>query len=124
MYKKGYLKITDIPCNEDYEDGYCDNIDHCHRLHGSTDRAAYLPHSCDEWLIGGKEQIKDLIEDLQEALKKFVEVEERGGFKLENLKKPQCYHEWGVDHITEKGYSRFIFGSIMKCKTCGEAKII
>ena len=28
----------------------------------------YLPHSCDEWVIGGKEQIEALIEDLNAAL--------------------------------------------------------
>lgn len=29
---------------------------------------AYLPHSCDEWIIGGRENIKALIADLQEML--------------------------------------------------------
>lgn len=29
---------------------------------------AYLPHSCDEWVIGGPEQIKAMIEDLTELL--------------------------------------------------------
>lgn len=28
----------------------------------------YLPHSCDEWIIGGPEQIKAMIQDLQDAL--------------------------------------------------------
>ena len=31
---------------------------------------AFLPHSCDEWVIGGPEEIKMLIEDLQEVLRK------------------------------------------------------
>lgn len=35
---------------------------------------AYLPHSCDEWVIGGPEQIRMLIMDLQEALKKLEEA--------------------------------------------------
>ncbi len=31
----------------------------------------YLPHSCDNWVIGGKEQVLLLIKDLQEALKNY-----------------------------------------------------
>lgn len=31
----------------------------------------YLPHSCDEWNIGGKDEVKLLIEDLQELLKEM-----------------------------------------------------
>ena len=30
-----------------------------------------LPHSCDEWVIGGSEQAQQLIEDLQELIKQF-----------------------------------------------------
>lgn len=33
---------------------------------------AQLPHSCDEWVIGGPDEIKALIEDLQEALKELL----------------------------------------------------
>lgn len=29
----------------------------------------YLPHSCDEWVIGTKEDAEQLIADLQELLK-------------------------------------------------------
>ncbi len=29
---------------------------------------AYLNHSCNDWVIGGKEEIKALIEDLQALL--------------------------------------------------------
>ena len=29
---------------------------------------AYLPHSCDEWIIGGREQVEMLIADLQAIL--------------------------------------------------------
>lgn len=32
---------------------------------------AFLPHSCDEWIIGGKEEIRCLIADLQAALETF-----------------------------------------------------
>lgn len=31
----------------------------------------FLPHSCDEWIIGGPQEIKLLISDLQEALKRM-----------------------------------------------------
>ena len=30
-----------------------------------------LPHSCDEWIIGGPDQIRDLITDLQAVLAKM-----------------------------------------------------
>ncbi len=33
---------------------------------------AYLPHSCDEWVIGGREQIEALIADLQKVLDKQI----------------------------------------------------
>lgn len=29
----------------------------------------YLPHSCDEWVIGGPDQVRMLIEDLNELLR-------------------------------------------------------
>lgn len=32
---------------------------------------AYLPHSCDEWVIGNKEAVEVLIADLQEILEKL-----------------------------------------------------
>jgi len=30
--------------------------------------AVYLPHSCDQWIIGGKSNIRTMIEDLTELL--------------------------------------------------------
>lgn len=53
-YKKGEVKfgnVTDTQ-TEDYDDG----------------KWFYLPHSCDAWVIGGKEEVKHLIEDLQALL--------------------------------------------------------
>ena len=38
-----------------------------HRLDGK----AWLPHSCDEWVIGGREEVEALIKDLQ-ALLAFI----------------------------------------------------
>ena len=88
MYQKGDLKLLDPPCNEDYEvheeDGYtwwtmCNNYDHKHSVPDfrSKERGdhmppcVYLPHSCDEWVIGGQEEIEALIGDLKEALLLF-----------------------------------------------------
>ena len=34
---------------------------------------AYLEHSCDEWAIGGIENIKQMITDLQDVLKEMGE---------------------------------------------------
>ncbi len=34
---------------------------------------AELPHQCDQWRIGGPEQVCDLILDLQAALEKMLE---------------------------------------------------
>ncbi len=36
--------------------------------HYETYRVIELPHSCDEWVIGGKEEALQLIADLQELL--------------------------------------------------------
>ena len=37
---------------------------------------AYLPHSCDEWVIGGRAEVEAMIEDLQEILTKLDGIEE------------------------------------------------
>lgn len=60
MYAKGELKIIEI----------------------NGDKIVYeaaLPHSCDEWFIGGVQEIDDLISDLIEAKKEIIE--KRGGEK-------------------------------------------
>lgn len=81
MYKKGLLKITTplSQCDSRDEDGNCESYriyeDHNHDVYDSCDvitfgsNTAFLPHSCDYWVIGGPEQIKAMIEDLQEILK-------------------------------------------------------
>ncbi len=81
MYTEGLLKFVDPPCNSYSEDidGYADCDDaftdgHIHQINDSRANkfwkapCVYLPHSCDNWVIGGAEQIKLLIADLQEAL--------------------------------------------------------
>lgn len=79
MYKKGLLKITTPPCKTyDNEVHICDNEfeeGHTHYIKDSRTKqdynegCAYLPHSCNEWVIGGANQISEMIEDLQEILK-------------------------------------------------------
>lgn len=73
-YREGMLRVVNHPHSED-----------CYSHHGeacalyferdsfanpvySPLGTAYLPHSCDEWVIGGPDQIRALIADLQAAL--------------------------------------------------------
>jgi hypothetical protein len=60
MYEKGLLGVKN---KDDFRaawdsrlDGFVDDV---------PAGVVYLPHSCDEWIIGGKEQVKALIADLQ-----------------------------------------------------------
>lgn len=53
-YEKGQLEFGHV-CDtetEDYDSG----------------EWFYLPHSCNEWVIGGREQVEQLIQDIQEKL--------------------------------------------------------
>lgn len=61
-YKKGDVSID--RCNYDSRDekGYDDD----YRFAGK--QVALLPHSCDEWIIGSKEEVEMMIADLQELL--------------------------------------------------------
>jgi hypothetical protein len=75
MYRKGKLRIVTPPCETADEDGHCDHTGvHFHSVHDSasgtegTAGTVFLPHSCDEWVIGGRAEIEALIADLQEAL--------------------------------------------------------
>ena len=71
MYTKGLLQTVMPPCEDD------DCWVHPHRIYdrraAHNDACAvgdvFLPHSCDEWVIGGKKEIALLIADLQEILK-------------------------------------------------------
>lgn len=76
MYRKGELKITVPPCEEAAADpdGTCFSDEHAHTIFGDPKApvgTAFLPHSCDEWVIGGKEQIQELIDDLLAVLDKM-----------------------------------------------------
>ena len=74
MYAHGELGIAAGPVGCDVDkDGFCDNFAHDHPADARADYApssgvVFLPHSCDEWVIGGPEQIRALIHDLNAAL--------------------------------------------------------
>lgn len=76
MYRKGLLQITVPPCAEMLADPdrECYSDKHEHKIYdscGSRENpvgTAFLPHSCDAWVIGGKEQIQELIDDLLAVL--------------------------------------------------------
>ena len=82
MYERGQLQIVTPECEMCDEDGLCSydgDPDHKHSVNDSTTRdddprrtrkspAVFLPHSCGEWVIGGPDEIKMMIEDLQAAL--------------------------------------------------------
>lgn len=79
-YRKGMLRIKDCPYDDygpcwaawekrggrEKEEPLCD-------LHGiAVGRGEiFLPHSCDEWVIGGPKEITDLVLDLMAALYKL-----------------------------------------------------
>ena len=74
MYERDLL-VTTLPCEDDEED--CLDVEHKHGLWDSRTRmdtklgagVAYLPHSCDEWVVGGAEEVRSLIGDLEELLR-------------------------------------------------------
>jgi len=88
MYKRGDVRLVDPPCEDEYEEweekgevyadcegkgeGHVHSLLDCVLRGGDKDRwfppCAYLPHACDEWVIGGPEEVKALIEDLSAAL--------------------------------------------------------
>lgn len=78
MYKRGDLQATVPPCPEMLADpdGECFSGDHAHAIRDARGRddnpvgTVFLPHSCDAWVIGGPEQVKDLIDDLLALLDK------------------------------------------------------
>ena len=56
MYNRGDVKIT-------FEDG--EAYDSENGYEDMPEDTVYLPHRCDSWIVGGKEEVKQLIEDLQ-----------------------------------------------------------
>lgn len=82
-YKPGVLMKTTAPCPRDKGRRWCysHRKSEQHRFWDSTTDAGddvehpavALPHSCEEWVIGGVEEAKALIRDLQG----FVDEHER-----------------------------------------------
>lgn len=74
MYLKGELSAVTPRCAGADEHGDCDDYSHAHYIYDSTESkrtdlpVAFLPHSCDSWVIGGKKEIQDLIDDLLKIL--------------------------------------------------------
>ena len=81
-YQKGDLKITAPPCG--HED--CNGDRECWHtgdvmwvpdarqqkgLKAWKGSGVYLPHSCDEWFIGGRAEVEAMISDLTDALEKL-----------------------------------------------------
>lgn len=87
-YKKGDLKVTIRGCSYSDCDGeteclftqerfwVCDSREPFFRFDDFgkppyEKQGAYLPHSCDEWFIGGREEVEAMIADLTAALEKL-----------------------------------------------------
>ena len=78
MYKAGKLEITAAAeCGHSgCDENVCYDTMQRVAIYDSTidgegwrkTNVAYLPHSCQEWVIGGVVEIKQLIYDLEEAL--------------------------------------------------------
>lgn len=83
MYKKGLIDITTPKCaSYDHNFGICDNEGEPGHVHYTLDDSrddlnnikppcVFLPHSCDEWIVGGIKEVENMIEDLVEVLKKL-----------------------------------------------------
>jgi len=88
MYKTGDLQIeTEPPFPDPDSDADPGMYDSRGAYPGSVPYpAAFLPHSCDRWVIGGVEQVLDLMHDLNQALLQLqaATVEKATRKKIEN----------------------------------------
>ena len=66
-YSKGDIEIGTCYYDARENDGY----DKSYRFREKT--VIQLPHSCDEWIIGGIEEARQMIIDLEEAIKIYSE---------------------------------------------------
>jgi len=68
MYKKDYLTLTGACFGTHHNSN---EVPHYH-VYGHFETfpypVVYLEHSCDEWIIGGAEQVQALIDDLTAIL--------------------------------------------------------
>ncbi len=77
MYKQGQLHLAVTDCHD--SEGDCENYDSGHDCVPRDARndyvrsvpVAWLPHSCDAWVVGGPAEIRALISDLTAALEAF-----------------------------------------------------
>ena len=65
-YKKGEVEID--KCSYDAREDYGYDPEK-YRFAGK--QVIQLPHSCDGWIIGGEKEATQMIEDLEEAIKKL-----------------------------------------------------
>lgn len=66
MYHKGIIQIEEVSYDANEDDGY----DETYKFYNK--KAISLPHSCGEWIIGGKEEALQMIDDLNEAIKNLT----------------------------------------------------
>ena len=75
MYIKSELHLAENLTYADFEERNLWGIDGfvCFGNRGpeTGEKVVYLDHSCSEWVIGGKAEVKNLIEDLQLLLEKM-----------------------------------------------------
>lgn len=78
MYREGDLRISPFGCvldkDGDCPDDYADDT-HKHPMdaraphgNGKLFGGVFLPHSCNEWIVGGPAEIRALIHDLVRSL--------------------------------------------------------
>lgn len=70
-YKKNDIEITEFDKDSRDSDGY----DLTNKFVGKF--ILQLPHSCDEWIIGGVKEAEIMLEDLKQAL--FILKEKESG---------------------------------------------
>lgn len=69
-YTQGKAYVSRVPCDEYKKTSVCDHQASCRLGSQNADMAGVvaLPHSCDEWEIGGREEVEALIADLTALL--------------------------------------------------------
>jgi hypothetical protein len=94
-YRAGDLTLYSEPCPMESDGEYC-SLPEGHTCAPMDSRGEYerkvpvaaLPHSCDEWVIGGKHEVRAMIKDLQRALAS-LETLDRMAHAAEAAKDPK-----------------------------------
>ena len=75
MYRKGDIEAdkwwgydSRWGCEDDEQDAEGNELPHPY----DGQKVISLPHSCDSWIIGGEKEARQLIADLEEAIKKLT----------------------------------------------------